>query len=347
MNSDLNEAIELYKRKLTTALHPLILHGLKSIYNVARQNCKKRQKMNEIFKEFQLLLKAIPEWSETIVKKASDRILTREPLFQNLMTAIFVGEAQKLRNIKITQKNREIKIDIPTTTRFIHSIYINTAHKIFYHPTLFDTDKTPIEREENVNQIYDYITQSVHESIYDMLPIKNILRDNIGHFFDDDDDDDHDERERHINIPNNNKVESEEDEESILSNVDSSDNESIVSYKKPKQSSFEFSKSPPPPLPSPPPTAASPPPSSSFNQSREIFKRESEAEEVKTKEEELNQEEEESIISSSENEEVESSSENEEEEEVNKKPKLPQSLLNKYNFKFNQLKRPNPQIIQS
>lgn len=228
------EAVYIYKEKLVFLAVPLIYEGLRSIFKVAVKNCKKRKKEHEIYKEFQILLKNIQEWSETTLKNATDAIINKAPTFPGLMTAIFVGEAKILSNLKITRNSKKIKFEIPTVSRFIHKIYIHSAHKIFYNPKLFqvnaESDALPQLRENNIEKIKNILKDTIYHTFYDMLPIKNILHDNIGEYFEEDeesssDDDEEPEPENKENSDEGGGEESQSDDEDDLSDDDDDDDD--------------------------------------------------------------------------------------------------------------------------
>jgi len=191
MNTNINEINELsnasdvYLNILTKKIKIPILQGFKSIYNVAKSNCKKRQREYEINREFQVLLKSILHWSDTTLNNATEEILKKVSDFKSLMTAIFVAKAEILSKIKITENKNKIKIEIPTVSRFIHQIYIKSAENFYYSTELFDEDIDPVYRKSNIKRIYKNISESVYDTVNDMIPYKNILHDNIGEYFED------------------------------------------------------------------------------------------------------------------------------------------------------------------
>ena len=68
----------------------------------------------------------------------------------------------------------DIRVKIPTSDIFIHSIYIEAAHQIFYDPFLFYHKNKEVQQNKyHVKQIID---AAVDETIRQMLPFDDILQ---------------------------------------------------------------------------------------------------------------------------------------------------------------------------
>ena len=89
----------------------------------------------------------------------------------------------------MTLKKNKIKIEIPTVSRFVHQIYIKSAENFFYSTELFDEHVEPSIRKSDIKRIYRVISESIKDTVNDMIPYKNILQDNIGEYFEDSDSD--------------------------------------------------------------------------------------------------------------------------------------------------------------
>lgn len=173
-------AREEYEKQLTTLLQPLITKGFWSIYNDARKQAKKENKEEETFKKFQFFIKKIRNWSSLIIDAETDRIKEKIGCLSELITIIFVGNVKILASIRLKGKHANIKIKVPSCSNFIHSVYINTAKRIFYDPTIFDHTLNPIEKESNMIRVYGFISKAISETISQMLPLDNILQVYLG-----------------------------------------------------------------------------------------------------------------------------------------------------------------------
>jgi len=171
------EALVICKDKMKASLRGPIIHGIKGIYKTAYKNCKNKNTPHLILHEFQTLLQSIITWNSNIVDEATKRITNEVSCFEELMSSIFVGEAKVLSNLKVSEDDHStIQIKIPLMTRFIHTVYIKVAEKVFYQPELFDHQNEDLsEIEGNNSKIRNFIDQAIDEAIIDLAPVEGIL----------------------------------------------------------------------------------------------------------------------------------------------------------------------------
>jgi hypothetical protein len=124
--------------------------------------------------KFQELLKDIPKWNQTILQEESKRIKRKCPYIMDIVTAIFVTNVKILASVRLKGTREDIRVKIPTSDIFIHSIYIEAAHQIFYDPFLFYHKNKDVQQNKyHVKQIID---AAVDETIRQMLPFDDILQ---------------------------------------------------------------------------------------------------------------------------------------------------------------------------
>ena len=161
-----------YIDQLKRILIPLIIQGFNSIYADALKLNEKKP----LYK-FQELLKEIPKWNQTILQEESKRIKRKCSYIMDIVTAIFVSNVKILASIRLKGNNENIKVKIPTSDIFIHSIYIESAQKIFYNPYLFyHINNNFRETENNKKQVIEIVNISIDETIRQMLPFDEILQ---------------------------------------------------------------------------------------------------------------------------------------------------------------------------
>ena len=162
-----------YIEQLHSILTPLIVQGFNSIYKDALE----RSKGKRTIYAFQEFLKKIPTWNQTILQTESKRIKQKCPYIMDIVTAIFVSNVKILASIRMHGKNDNIKVKIPTSDIFIHSIYIEAAQQFFYDPFLFHHKINSIgQLQHNKKVINDTIKYCICESVRRMLPIDAILQ---------------------------------------------------------------------------------------------------------------------------------------------------------------------------
>jgi hypothetical protein len=168
-----NEYTEQLKRHLT----PLIQEGFTSIYEDAVLNDEEGYPL----RQFQIFLKQIPKWNQTILDQETKRIKEKCPFLMDLVTAIFVSHVKILASVRIGGNHNNIKIKIPTAEIFVHSIYVNAAEQLYYDPYPFDE----LLQRKNVETIRETIENVVEDTIGAMIPIKSILEEYICDTFSD------------------------------------------------------------------------------------------------------------------------------------------------------------------
>ena len=122
-----------YIEQLKCIITPLMIQGFNSIY----QDSIRISNGKQVIYKFQELLKEIPKWNQTILQEESKRIKKKCPYIMDIVTAIFVSNVKILASIRLKGKNENIRVKIPTSDIFIHSIYIESAQQFFYNPFLF------------------------------------------------------------------------------------------------------------------------------------------------------------------------------------------------------------------
>ena len=168
-----------YIEQLKCILTPLILQGFNSIYKDALAITEGKR----VLYKFQELLKEIPKWNQTILQEESKRIKKKCPYIMDIVTAIFVSNVKILASIRLKGKNENIRVKIPTSDIFIHSIYIETGQQIFYDPILFYHKTNTLQQNKKI--IVEIIRLSIDETVRQMLPFDNILQEYLANALND------------------------------------------------------------------------------------------------------------------------------------------------------------------
>jgi hypothetical protein len=176
----LAQAHEYYIRQLKLHLTPLIYEGLISLYEDAKriENDTNEFEGNSL-KQFQKLLCDIPSWNQSILEEETKRILNEVDFLMELVAAVFVAHVQILASVKLGGKNSKIKVKIPTSDIFIHAVYCKTAETFYYNPYKFEHYHV----RENKEYIKDMINKGIEDTIDDMIPIENIIKEYISNVF--------------------------------------------------------------------------------------------------------------------------------------------------------------------
>lgn len=163
-----------YMLQLKRYLYPLIQEGFVSLWEDAVV-----EDDTNVLKQFQIFLKQVPKWNQTILDQESKRITNSLPFLTDLITAIFVSYVKILGSVRLGGNHRNIKIRIPSSELFIHCIYVNSAECFYYEPELFED----ILNRQNAEKIKDIIEDKIEETISSMIPIQNILQEYLSGTF--------------------------------------------------------------------------------------------------------------------------------------------------------------------
>jgi hypothetical protein len=179
------EAKKEYTNQLQKILTPRLYEGFKSIYEdiinlLSRELEENKTQSSSIVKTFQKTLKEIPQWNQDMIKNEYNRIekISNCDYFENLIEAIFITNTKILTSVQISDnKSKNIKINIPQCSHFIHKCYMECAKEIYKNPYIFDQSKilTPKEKHTNLRDALLLIDNSINNAIRDLLPIRDIL----------------------------------------------------------------------------------------------------------------------------------------------------------------------------
>jgi len=180
MSNQLNVSVlvaarEEYSEQLKRHLVPLMHEGFTSIYEDAEA-----EDGDNVLVQFQIFLKQIPKWNQTILEEETKRIREKCPFLMDLVTAIFVSHVKILASVRIGGNHKNIRIKIPTAEVFLHSVYVNAAESFYYDPFVFENTE-----RKNTEKIKSVIEEAIEDTISSMIPIQSILQEYLSTTFND------------------------------------------------------------------------------------------------------------------------------------------------------------------
>ena len=151
------EAKKEYTKHVCNLLAPIIMDGLQDVYDNCREESEKNQDP-EILRAFQKTLKQIPRWNQEVIDKEYDRIMDQEncDILDDLVKAVFITNIKILSSVTNTNKPKTVRIEIPSSKRFIHKCYIESAREIYKDPFLYTHDVSGIEHHRNLKEIHEF-----------------------------------------------------------------------------------------------------------------------------------------------------------------------------------------------
>ena len=171
-------AKEEYLKQLIYDLSPEIYTLIYKIYEESQDLPKKR---SISLRNFQILLKKIQLWNETMILDKTKFICDKIPYLMNLVSAIFVTHIKILSCIKLNNSAKKIEIIVPKLELFLHRILMCTAEKIYKNPLLISEKK---------DYLVSLISNYIEDAIRNQIPIEKILNEYLCDLFDNSNNDD-------------------------------------------------------------------------------------------------------------------------------------------------------------
>jgi hypothetical protein len=176
--SNLHEAKNEWSSRLLTIITPLIIEGLKSIFDESIVLCRSNNEMDKYLMTFQNLISRIPKWNTAIIDVEKNRIINRSgcTYMEDLLTCVHVIHLKLLTTIRVGQKQKKIDINIPKLDDFIHKIYIHSARKVYKNVYLFEINIPPLQVQKNNRELEVIIQECILNTIRESIPVESILR---------------------------------------------------------------------------------------------------------------------------------------------------------------------------
>ena len=176
--ANLQESRNEWCSRLVSIFTPLILGGVRSLFNESWKLCVDNDEPNKYLMTFQNLLSRIPKWNNEIIEDERKRIIERSGCnyLEDLITCVHIIQLKVLTCIRVGNKQKKIDISIPKLDSFIHKVYINVARKVYSNVYLFDKNISPLQLQKNNRELENIIQECVLISIRESIPTEAIIR---------------------------------------------------------------------------------------------------------------------------------------------------------------------------
>lgn len=178
MLSNLQEARNEWCSRLVSIFTPLVMEGVKSIFNEAWKLCVETDEVNKYLMTFQNLLSRIPKWNSIIVEEERKRIIERSVCnyLEDLITCVHIIQLKVLTSIRVGNKQKKIDIAIPKLDAFIHKVYIHVARKVYSNVYLFEKNILPLAMQKNMREFEIIVQECIMTAIRESIPTEEIIR---------------------------------------------------------------------------------------------------------------------------------------------------------------------------
>jgi len=176
--SNLHEARNEWCSRLVSIFTPLVVEGVKSIFNEAWKLCVETDEVNKYLMTFQNLLSRIPKWNSIIVEEERKRIIERSGCnyLEDLITCVHIIQLKVLTSIRVGNKQKKIDIAIPKLDAFIHKVYIHAARKVYSNVYLFEKNILPLAMQKNMRELEVIVQECIMTAIRESIPTEDIIR---------------------------------------------------------------------------------------------------------------------------------------------------------------------------
>jgi len=174
----LHESKNEWGARLLTIMTPLIIEGLKSIFEEAHKLCRENNELDKYLMTFQNFISRIPKWNPNIIENERKRICDRSGCgyLEDLITCVHIIQLKLLTAMRSGNKQKKIDINIPKLDDFIHKAYIHVARKIYKNVYLFEMDIPPLQSQKNNRELEIIVQECILNAVRESIPVENILR---------------------------------------------------------------------------------------------------------------------------------------------------------------------------
>lgn len=176
--SNLNESRNEWCSRLVSIFTPLVVDGVRSIFNESWKLCVDNDEVNKYLMTFQNLISRVPKWNNVIIEEERKRIVERSGCnyLEDLITCVHIIQLKALTCIRVGNKQKKIDISIPKLDTFIHKVYINVARKVYTNVYLFEKNISPLLVQKNNRELETIVQECILTAIRESIPTEAIIR---------------------------------------------------------------------------------------------------------------------------------------------------------------------------
>lgn len=176
--SNLQESRNEWCARLTGILTPLVIQGIRSIFDESWSMCVTNNEVSKYLMTFQNLLCRVPKWNSIIIENEIKRIIEKSGCnyLEDLITCVHIIQLKVLTSVRVGNRQKQIDISIPKLEHFVHKVYINVARKTYMNVYLFEKNTNPLQIQKNNRELELIVQESILITIRDSIPTEAIIR---------------------------------------------------------------------------------------------------------------------------------------------------------------------------
>ena len=163
---------------LLNILTPLIIEGITSIFDEAQKTCNNQNEKSKYLLTFQKFLQHIPNWKQPIIDKECKRIIEKSKCnyLEELIACVHVIQLKILTAVRVSHTQKKMDIEIPKLDKFIHSVYISVARKVYQNAYLFSKNISELQLQKHKRELEIIVQECILNTIRQSIPIETILK---------------------------------------------------------------------------------------------------------------------------------------------------------------------------
>jgi hypothetical protein len=176
--ANLHESRNEWCARLVTILCPMVIQGIRSVFDEAWILCLESNDPNKYLMTFQNLLSRIPKWNDAIIEDERKRIIEKSGChyLEDLITCVHIIQLKLLTCIRVGNKQKKIDISVPKLDVFIHKVYIQAARKVYTNVYLFDKKVHALQAQKNHREFEMMVQECIMVAIRESIPTEEIIR---------------------------------------------------------------------------------------------------------------------------------------------------------------------------
>ena len=176
--SNLHESKNEWCGRLVSIFTPLVIEGIRSIFNQSWKLCSDNNEMGKYLMTFQNLLSSVPTWNSVTIEQERIRIIERSGCnyLEDLITCVHIIQLKVLTCIRVGNKQKKIDISVPKLDHFIHRIYIHVARKVYMNVYLFERKIPDLQVQKNNRELEIIVQECILNAIRESIPTESIIR---------------------------------------------------------------------------------------------------------------------------------------------------------------------------
>jgi hypothetical protein len=176
--SNLHEARNEWSARLVGILTPLVIEGIRSIFNESWKLSVENKEVDKYLMTFQNLLCRVPKWNAIIIEDERKRIIERSGCnyLEDLITCVHIIQLKVLTSIRVGQRQKKLDIATPKLDNFIHKVYIHVARKVYMNVYLFEKNISPLLVQKHNRELEIIVQECILATVRDSIPTESIIR---------------------------------------------------------------------------------------------------------------------------------------------------------------------------